>query len=141
MKQKKLALILVFLVCTLVQCARDNGPCRPESRCSTGTCVVDVPGSPGCQAVVTEVPILGWVWGRSCERCNSSASLQQVSVSVQGNPTCPVTTTHSNTFRTPGCWIYVPFVGDRCSCFSNCYTTLTWTETSYVPAPAYGSCP
>jgi len=79
----------------------------------------------------------------NCSSCNPNASIQQASLSLQGGQTCPVTTTSSDTFKTPGCWCHVPFVGDRC-CFcggGNCYTTVTTTNTTYVPAPVYGSCP
>lgn len=79
----------------------------------------------------------------TCNSCDPNAKIQSASVSLQGGQTCPVTTTHYNTYKTPGCWCYVPFVGDRC-CYCGgglCYTTDSWTTTEYVPAPLYGSCP
>jgi hypothetical protein len=95
-----------------------------------------------CQDAVTK-NFLGQVKSRSCGSCNPDAKLQVASLSLQGGQTCPVTTAHSDTFKTPGCWCTVPFVGDKC-CFCGgglCYTTVTWTTTDYVEAPAYGSCP
>jgi hypothetical protein len=95
----------------------------------------------GCRPVETR--FLGITVSRGCEACNPNATTQSISLSLQGNPTCPVTTTHSHTFETPGCWCTVPFVGRRC-CYCGgglCYTTQTWTTTDYVPAPAYGACP
>lgn len=80
--------------------------------------------------------------GKTCSPCIPNAQNISASLSLQGNPTCPVTTTHTRTYETPGCWCNITFVGRRCCfCIGGCYTTETWTTTEYVPAPAYGPCP
>lgn len=80
--------------------------------------------------------------GGNCSPCDPDARVVSASLTLQNNETCPVTTTHSNTYETPGCWCNIIFVGRRCChCLNNCYTTDTWTTTEQVPAPPYGSCP
>ncbi len=94
----------------------------------------------GCRPV--ETTFLGVTISRGCETCNPNAITQSVSLSLANNETCPVTTTHSHTYETPGCWCNIFLVGRRCChCLNNCYTTDTWTTTEQVPAPPYGSCP
>lgn len=79
-----------------------------------------------------------------CKVCNPKATKQNVSASLQNGDTCPVSTTHSSTFKTPGCWVDPCPIGscEFCICGGGtCYSTITWTTTDYVTAPLYGSCP
>lgn len=135
---------------------RKSGSCQQGYTCQTRTiggadhrdCFnTDSLGNPlnnpvlGCQKL-DPYDLLFFKIGDDCENCNPNASVQQVSLSVQGNPTCAIVTSHSETHKTPGCWCDVPFYGNKCCwCIGGCYTTNTWTTTEYTPAPAYGSCP
>lgn len=117
---------------------QEDPPGTGQQTCSAayGTKATD-----GCQTTTT-TPLLGSNT-YSCNACTPAVNIKPVVLSLQGGQTCPVTTTHSESFKTPGCWCYVPFVGDRC-CFCGgglCYITNTWTTTTYVPAPPYGNCP
>jgi hypothetical protein len=52
--------------------------------------------------------------GGNCESCDPNAKIVARSLSLQNNETCPVTTTHTHTYETPGCWCNITFVGRRC---------------------------
>lgn len=143
---KLLKYVSILLLLIVGHCSNSTTkPCVAYSKCDdSGECVVtnDATADDSCQTTITTN-----FFGDKTYSCSSNCSLktafQAASLSLQGGQTCAVTTTHSESFKTPGCWCYVPFVGDRC-CFCGgglCYITNTWTTTTYVPAPPYGNCP
>ncbi len=137
-------LVGLFFGCNKVE----KGQCREHSKCEItlagqNTCMtrVEYAQEDACQDWV-EKNFLDGVVARGCNACTPNPTQQAINLTLQGNPTCPVTTTHSNTYETPGCWCNIFLVGRRCCyCLNNCYTTDTWTTTEQVPAPPYGSCP
>lgn len=126
---------IISLSCDNFKISVSTNKCEPQHSCEQvcqglncqWQCVPN-PSAKGCDS--------------NCDSCDPGAKTQIASLSLANNETCPVTTTHSNTYETPGCWCNIIFVGRRCChCLNNCYTTDTWTTTEHVPAPPYGSCP